>query len=106
MAIISKSNMSKPAPRWLRITDGIIGDSEDVVLAILLIKGYTADAPALLMYKLISSFVRRQLARFISNGEEYAPSGTTQTLANVTNTPVETKETVVLPTDSTLKLDT
>ena len=71
-----KDNLNKPAPRWLRIADGVIGDLEDVVLTIMLMKGYTADAPNMVIYKVASSFARRQLKRIVSNGEVYAKADT------------------------------
>lgn len=92
MAIGLKS-VNRPAPKWYRIADGIIGDAEDLVLTIMMLNGWAADAPSLLMYKIVSSFVRRQLKRFISNGEVYATEDTvsatlTQTVTATTVTPV------------------
>lgn len=104
MPSIAKTNLSKPAPKWFRIADGVLSDAENIVLAILLIKGYSNDI--MVIYKISSEFLRNQLRRFLSNGEEYAPIGTTQTLADVTNTPIETKSEVVLPKESTLKIET
>lgn len=104
MALIQKSNFTKPAPRWFRITDGIISDAENVVITILLLKGITDHDATMIIYKMASEFVRNQLRRFLSNGEEYAPAGTVQTLADVTGQPVETKQNIVLPKDSTLTI--
>lgn len=71
---LSVKNIDKPAPKWFRITDGIIGDTEDLVLAVILVLGYSASAPGLVIYKIASSFIRRQLRRFLSNSEVYTKS--------------------------------
>ncbi len=84
MAIVD--NLKKPAPRWLRIADGIIGDSEDFVLGIWLLTGHVADAPTMLIYKLASSFIRRQLKRIVSNGEVYAKADTITEEVSATKT--------------------
>lgn len=101
MPLIAKSNISRPAPRWFRITDGIISDAENVVITVLLLKGYGDSSPVLVIYKMASEFVRNQLRRFLANGEEYAPAGTTQNLADATGQVLETKDSVVLPSDIT-----
>lgn len=66
------TNIHKPPPKWLRITDRIIGNVENLVLTIWLILGYSSDAPALLIYKISSSFLREQLKLLITDGEIYA----------------------------------
>lgn len=90
-------NMNKPAPRWYRILNGIIGDAEDLFLTIWLVSGHTADAPTMIYYKVISSFVRRQLNRVITNGEVYAKPDTITT--------TETKTTEITATDTTKQPD-
>lgn len=88
---------NKPAPRWYRITKKIWSNTENLVLAILLIYGHGEGSFQLIIFKISSSFLKENLDTLLSNGEEYAPAGTVQTLANVTNTPVETKTKTIHP---------
>lgn len=84
-----QDNLSKPAPRWFRITKKIVAYTENTVLGFLLINGHGEGSQAMLYYKLGSSFVMNILESILSNGQEYAPAGATEALQNVTNLPVE-----------------
>lgn len=96
-------SVNKPAPRWLRIASGIIGDGEDLFLAIWLITGHAADAPTMVIYKISSSFLRRQLKRFVSNGEVYAQEDTKTQSVTITETSVDTTLPYSAPNDNELR---
>lgn len=65
------SNMKKPAPRWFRKFKRAFGHTENFVIGILLLNGFTSDAPIMLMIKMGTSFVLEILETFSANGEEY-----------------------------------
>ena len=83
-------NISKPAPQWFRITKKVLANAENLVIGVLLITGHGDNSQAMLIYKVVSSFVMSTLDSILTNGQEYAQAGTTQALENVTNLPAAT----------------
>lgn len=71
---INTSNMGKPSPRWFRIFKKIFSNTENFVIALLMIMGYSAEAPMLLIIKLSTSFILNNLDTIMANGEVYTPS--------------------------------
>ena len=69
---LSLSNTGKKAPRWFRILKKVLANTENTVLGILLIMGYTAEAPAFLIYKIASSYVMNNLDTLLVADEEEA----------------------------------
>lgn len=66
-------NVNKPAPRWFRVARKVWSNTENLVIAIWMIYD-PAESPALLVFKLVSSFVKDQLDLFmVSQTEDYAP---------------------------------
>jgi len=61
----------RPAPRWFRIFKKVWTNTENTVIALLLIKGYTSEAPLLLIIKLISSYILVNLDTILVNGQRY-----------------------------------
>lgn len=88
------NNSGKPAPKWFRIANTVFGNTETLVLAILMMNGYADNSHVLLEIKLISSFVRTNLGVVIANGEEYAQAGSTQAIqdANISKETVTEAE--------------
>ena len=84
MANISTSNINKPAPRWFRVTKKIWSTTENTVIAILLLSGHADQSFPMLLFKIGSSYLKDVLDSVMTNGEEYAPSGTTQQLQQLT----------------------
>lgn len=76
------NNASKPAPKWFRIANTIFGNTETMVLTILMMNGFADNSHVLLEIKLISSFIRTNLGVVIANGQEYAQAGSTQAIQN------------------------
>lgn len=58
---MSISNSGKRSPRWFRILKKVLANTENTILAVLLIMGYTAEAPAFLIYKIASSYIMNNL---------------------------------------------
>ena len=54
---ISANNSNRPAPKWFRKFKKIFSNTENLVLAVLMIKGRASDSPLLLIIKLSTSFV-------------------------------------------------
>lgn len=65
------NNAKKPAPKWFRKFKKIWSNTENTVIAILLIMGYTAEAPLLLIIKLSSSYILNNLDTLLANGDDY-----------------------------------
>ena len=76
--------INSPAPKWFRTFNRVYENSETFIITLLMVSGKSADAPLLLYIKLISTFVRTNLALILTGGEEYAPAGATEALVNVT----------------------
>jgi len=65
--------LNSPAPKWYRITKKVWSNTENLVIGILLITGHTDSSIALLVFKLISSFIKDNLDTIlVSDTEEYA----------------------------------
>jgi hypothetical protein len=67
---LSISNSGKRSPRWFRILKKVLSNTENTVLGILLIMGYSSDAPAMLIYKLASSFIMNNLDTILAEPVE------------------------------------
>jgi len=66
--------LNKPAPKWYRITKKVWSNTENLVIGILLITGHTDSSISLLIFKLVSSFIKDNLDTIlVSDTEEYAP---------------------------------
>lgn len=66
--------VSKPSPKWYRITKKIWSNAENLFIGIWLASGHLQDSPTLLIFKLISSFVKDNLDTIlVSESESYAP---------------------------------
>lgn len=64
--------LNQPAPKWYRITKKVWSNTENLVIAILLICGYTDSSLALLIFKVSSSFVKDTLDTImVSDSETY-----------------------------------
>lgn len=69
--------VTKPAPKWFRITKTVWSLTENFVIALLLLY-YAQDAKVLLIFKLASSFLKQILdSVLVSESEDYAPIDTT-----------------------------
>ena len=67
---MSLSNSGKRSPRWFRILKKVLANTENTVLAILLIMGYTAESQGFLIYKIASSFLMNNLDTILATDEE------------------------------------
>ena len=67
---LSIDNSGKRAPRWFRILKKVLANTENTVLAILLIMGYSAESQAFLIYKIASSFLMNNLDTLLATDEE------------------------------------
>lgn len=71
MSTVNINNSGKQAPRWFRILKKVLANTENTVLAILLVMGYTAEAPGFLIYKIASSFLMNNLDTILAtNGAD------------------------------------
>jgi len=71
--------LNKPAPKWYRITKKVWSNAENLFIGVWLATGHLQDSPTLLVFKLISSFVKDNLdSILVSETEEYAPKSTPQ----------------------------
>lgn len=82
-------NISKPSPKWFRIANTVYGNTETLVIAIMIIYGISSDSKSMLVFKLASSFFRTNIGLIMANGQEYAPVGATKALENATGQPVK-----------------
>lgn len=71
MALISKDNIGKPSPKWYRKFKKIFSNTENFIIALLMVTGYTSEAPLLLIIKLSTSFILNNLDTLIANGDDY-----------------------------------
>jgi hypothetical protein len=62
--------MEKPSPKWFRIANSIYTDLENTVIAVLLVCGYSDQAPVILIFKIVSSFIRNTLDKFMVESED------------------------------------
>ena len=70
---MAASPLNKPAPKWYRITKKIWSNAENLFIGIWLATGHVQDSPTLLVFKLVSSFVKDNLDTIlVSDSEEYA----------------------------------
>lgn len=65
-------NISKPPPKWFRITNSVIKYSENFMIGWMMLKGHKEDSFWLLAVKLASSFVRSILRDILSGNEVYS----------------------------------
>lgn len=71
--------LNKPAPKWYRITKKVWSNVENLFIAIWLTTGHLQDSPTLLIFKLISSFIKDNLDTIlVSESEDYAPKEETK----------------------------
>ena len=64
--------LSKPAPRWYRITKKVWSNAENLFIGVWLATGHVQDSTILLVFKLISSFIKDNLDTIlVSDSEEY-----------------------------------
>lgn len=89
---IGLQSVSKPAPRWFRITKKLINNITTFTIGILLLIGYGSDSLTLLIIKLSQSFIMDTLDTFISNGEVYAQAETQTVKLETTLTKVDATE--------------
>ncbi len=68
------ASFNKPAPKWYRVTKKIWSNTENFVIALLLMTGHSAESLGFLIFKLSSSFIKDNLdTLLVSDSEDYAP---------------------------------
>ncbi|MFT3679415.1 MAG: hypothetical protein QM791_04030 [Ferruginibacter sp.] len=82
----ARQNSKKPAPKWFRKFKNIFTDTENSLILILLAMGYGAESLVILLIKVGTSWILRTLETILTNGEEYAPAGTTNELEGLKET--------------------
>lgn len=65
------NNINRPAPKWYRIAKPVYSQFENMVIAAWMIYS-PADCPELLLFKVVSSFIKETLdIMLVSQTEEY-----------------------------------
>jgi hypothetical protein len=65
--------LNQPAPKWYRITKKVWSNAENLFIGVWLATGHMQDAPAMLVFKVCSSFVKDTLdSILVSDTETYA----------------------------------
>lgn len=54
-------NINKPAPKWFNILNRLFSPTENTIMLILLALGYTEHTLAMVVYKIVSGYLRSVL---------------------------------------------